>query len=200
MDFIPKTKWVKDSHRTADPLGTNYAGVESRESVRVAFTLAVMNGLDICAADIQNAYIQAPTPEKHYVICGPEFGEHQRKKALIRCALYGDKSTGRDYWLHLRSCMEYLGLSPCKADADIWMRKAKRAGNSDYWKYILLYVDDCLAISEDPESIFCDKIGKYFLMKEASIGMPDVYLGEKVRKVELVTGESCWTFSSSQYV
>ena len=47
-----------------------------------------MNGLDICAANIQNAYIQAPTSEKHYVICGPEFGEHQRKKALIRRVLY----------------------------------------------------------------------------------------------------------------
>ena len=62
-------------------------------------------GLDICAANIQNAYIQAPTSEKHYVICGPEFGEHQGKKVLIRRALYDGKSAGRDYWLHLRSCM-----------------------------------------------------------------------------------------------
>ena len=87
---------MKDGHRTADPLGTNYAGVVSRDSVRIAFTLAAMNGLDICAADIQNAYIQAPTSEKHYVICGPEFGENEGKKALIRRALYGGKSAGRD--------------------------------------------------------------------------------------------------------
>ena len=112
-----------------------------------------MNRLDIYTANIQNAYIQAPTSEKQYVICGPEFGDHQEKKALICRALYGGKSTGRDYWLHVCSCMEYLGFSPCKADADIWMKKAKRADNSDYWEYILLYVDDCLAISVDPESI-----------------------------------------------
>ena len=37
-------------------------------------------------------------------------------------------------------------------------------------------------------------------MKEASIGEPDVYLRGNCRKVELVTGESCWAFSSSQYV
>ena len=36
-------------------------------------------------------------------------------------------------------------------------------------------------------------------MKEASIGEPDVYLGGKVRKVELDTVELCWVFSSSQY-
>ena len=53
------------------------------------------------------------------------------------------------------------------------------------------YVDDYLAISVNPESIVRDKIRKYFLMKEASIGVPDVYLGGKVRKIELVTGESC---------
>ena len=44
MDFNQKSRWVKDSHRTADPLGTNYAGVVSRDSVRIAFTLAAMNG------------------------------------------------------------------------------------------------------------------------------------------------------------
>ena len=37
-------------------------------------------------------------------------------------------------------------------------------------------------------------------MKGASIGEPDIYLGGKVRKVELDTGEVCWVFSSSQYV
>ena len=124
-----------------------------------------MNGLDICAANIQNAYIQAPTSEKHYVVCGPEFGKHKGKKALICCALYGGKSAGRDYWLNLRSCMEYLGFSPCKADANIWMRK-ERADNTDYWEYVLLYIDDYLETSEDPELIVYDEIGKYFLMKE----------------------------------
>ena len=88
----------------------------------------------------------------------------------------------------------------CKADPDIWMRKAKRVGNSDYWEYVLLYVDDCICISTDPKAIVRKEIGKYFLMKEASIEEPDVYLGGKVRKVELDTGEVCWAFSSSQYV
>ena len=58
----------------------------------IAFTLAAMNGFDICAADIRNAYIQAPTSEKQYVVCGPEFGKHEEKKALIRRSLYGGTS------------------------------------------------------------------------------------------------------------
>ena len=119
---------------------------------------------------------------------------------MIRRALYGGKSAGRDYWPHLRSCMEYLRFSPCKADPDIWMKKAKRVDNSDYWEQVLLYVDDCICISTDPEAIVRNEIGKYFLMMEASIREPDGYLGGKVRKVELDTGEVYWAFSSSQYV
>ena len=63
------------------------AGIVSRNIIWVLFTLAAMNGLYICAADIQNAYIQAPMSDKNYVICGPEFGKHQGKKALICRAL-----------------------------------------------------------------------------------------------------------------
>ena len=54
---------MKDGHRTPDPTTSNYAGVVSRESVRIAFTYAALNGLDVFAADVQNSYLQAPTSE-----------------------------------------------------------------------------------------------------------------------------------------
>ena len=96
-NFTRKACWIKDGYRTVDLLGLNYVGVVSRDSVWIAFTYAALNSLDICAADIQNTYIEAPTSEKHYVICGPEFGEHQGKKALNQHTLYGGNSAGRDY-------------------------------------------------------------------------------------------------------
>ena len=79
MDFTRKAQWVKGGHKTADPLGSNYAGVVSRESARIAFTYAALNDLDILACDVQNAYIQAPSSEKHYIVCGAEFGDHVGK-------------------------------------------------------------------------------------------------------------------------
>ena len=36
MDFTRKARWVKDGHCTPDPTTSAYAGVVSRESVRVA--------------------------------------------------------------------------------------------------------------------------------------------------------------------
>ena len=201
MDFTRKARWVLDGHKTPDPLCSQYAGVVSRESVRIAFTYAAMNDLTIYAADIRNAYLQAPSSRKDYVICGPEFGlENVGKVALIHRALYGGKTAGRDFRNHLRACMRHLDFTSCPADPDVWMRPAMKADGSEYWEYILLYTDDALCISEHPERILRKELGRYFELKEESIGPPKIYLGGHVRKVELETGVNCWAFGSSQYV
>ena len=102
MTLERKARWVKDGHKTPEPSWSTYAGVVSRESVRIDLTYAGLNGLNLCGADIQNAYLQAPTSEKHYIICGIEFGhENVGKTAIIVRALYGGKSAGADYWRHV---------------------------------------------------------------------------------------------------
>ena len=201
MDFTRKARWVKDGHRTPDPESSTYAGVVSRESIRIALTYAALNDVDVTAADIKNDYLQAPSSEKHYIICGPEFGlEHIGKVALIRRALYGGKSSGSDFWKHLRSCMEHLNFKSCLADPDIWMREAKKDDGTPYWEYVLLYVDDVLCISQDGTKVINDEIGRYFYVKEGSVGPPSIYLGNKVSQVTLANGVKAWSFSSSQYV
>ena len=57
-----------------DPDTSSYAGFLSRESIQIFLTHATLHGVPVMAADVRNAYLQAPTPEKHFVICGPEFG------------------------------------------------------------------------------------------------------------------------------
>jgi hypothetical protein len=201
MDFTRKARYVLDGHKTDEPKGSTYAGVVSRESVRIAFTYAALNGIDVMAADVLNAYLQAPSSEKYYIKCGIEFGiEHAGKRAKIVRALYGGKASGRDFRNSLRSCMQHLGFDSCKADPDVWMRKAVKSDGSQYWEYVLLYTDDALVCSENAERILREEIGKYFDLKEASIGTPDIYLGGKVSKVQLENGAIAYTFSSSQYV
>ena len=173
----------------------------TRDSVQIDLSYAALNDIDIFAADIKNAYIQAPALEKHYIICGAEFGlEHVGKVALIRQALYGGKSAGKDFWEHLQSCMNFLEFTSCKADPDVWMRPATKADGSEYWEYVLLYCDDTLVISERGESVLREEIGKYFELKEKSIGPPANYHGEKLQKVTLNNGVEAWSFSFSQYV
>jgi hypothetical protein len=201
MDFTRKARWVLDGHKTSNPIGSTYTGVVSRESVRNALTYAALNGLDVVAADIRNAYLQAPLSQKDYIICGPEFGlENQEKKALITRALYGGKSAGKDFRNHLRSCMRHLDFTSCLADPDVWMRPAQKADGSEYWEYVLIYTDDVLVISTQCEDILREGIGKYFELKEESIGPLKLYLGGSIREVELENGIKAWAFGSSQYV
>ena len=76
-------------------------------------------------ADIRNAYLQSPTSQKHYIICGPEFGmENVGKVAIMHRAVYGGKPSGRDFRNHLRSCMHFINFTSCPADPDVWMRPA----------------------------------------------------------------------------
>ena len=157
--------------------------------MRIALTYAALNGLNVCAADIQNAYLQAPSSQKDFIYCGSEFGsENKGKRALIRRALYGGKAAGRDFRNHLRDCMRHLKFEPCLADPDVWMRPAIKADGTEYYEYVLLYVDDALCISESAEDILRHEIGKYFKLKEPSIGPPKLYLGGSVRKVQLDNG------------
>ena len=150
MDMTRKARLVADGHKVADPQGSTYAGVVSRETVRIAFTYATLNGLDILAANIQNAYLNAPTSESFYIMCGPEFGtENIGKKAIVKRALYGTKSASRDFCNHLHNCMSHLGYTLCKADPDLWMTVEKKDDGTEYYEYILLYVDDCLQGSLD---------------------------------------------------
>jgi hypothetical protein len=126
MDFTRKACWVKDGHKTPDSATSSFAGVISRDSIRIALTHVALLGLPVLGADICNAYLQAPSSEKHFIICGPEFGiENEGCIALIHCALYGGKVTGCIFWHHLRDCMGQLGFTSSQADPDVWLRLSK---------------------------------------------------------------------------
>ena len=201
MTLERKARWVKDGHKTPEPDNSTYAGVVSRESVRIALTYAALNNLVVCACDIQNAYLQSPSSEKHYIICGPEFGlENVGKRAKIVRALYGGKRAGADYWRHLRAAMDEMGFTSCKADPDVWIRPAVKKDNTDYYQYVLLYTDDILAIMEEPEAFIRNELSTKFVVKPSSIGRPTHYLGNKVSYLQWENGNHAWSFSSSQYV
>ena len=201
MTLERKARWVKDGHKTPQPDWSTYAGVVSRESVRIALTYAALNGLPVCGCDIQNAYLQAPASEKHYIVCGPEFGiENEGKRAIIVRALYGGKSAGSDYWRHVHKAMEEMGFESCKADPDVRLGPTTWDNCVEYYQYVLLYTDDILAIMEEPERFIRHELGIRFTVKEKSIGPPSQYLGNKVSTVNLDNGATCWSFSSSQYI
>ena len=199
-DFRRKARYVAGGHMTEPPASITYASVVSRETVRIALTIAALNDLDVKMADIQNAYIKAPVSEKVYTILGEEWGPDAGKTAVIVRSLYGLKSSGASFRNHLADCMRHLGYTPCAADPDLWLKPMVRPSDGlEYYSYVLCYVDDVLAIGHDAEDVL-KKIDKYFGLKPGSLGDPKQYLGAKLRKMRMSNGVWAWAFSPSQYV
>jgi hypothetical protein len=67
MDFTRKARWVKDGHKMPDSPTPSFAGVVSRESICISLMYAALLGLPVWGADTRNAYLQAPSSEKHFI-------------------------------------------------------------------------------------------------------------------------------------
>ena len=73
-NFWRKAIIVDGGNVTHLPSRITYSSMVLRDSVRIIFMIAALNGLKVLGCDIQNAYLMAPTQEKIWTIAGPEFG------------------------------------------------------------------------------------------------------------------------------
>jgi hypothetical protein len=201
-DLTRKARYVAGGHLTDPPKESTYSSVISRDSVRIAFTLAALNDLSVLAADVQNAYLNAPTKEKVYTTAGLEFGpENKGRPVLIVRALYGLKSSGARWRDHMANTLRDAGFKGCLADPDVWMKPNMKPCGFAYWEYVLCYVDDVLVLSHEPEKVMKHLQTRYVL-KADSLKEPDEYLGSQIRKYQLPGGDTKtrWAMSSDLYV
>ena len=89
-----KARLVADGHLTKEPNETVYSGVVSLRNHRLAMLLAELNNLQLWGADVGNAYLQALTKERLYIVGGCEFEELQKHVLVMDKALYGTRSGG----------------------------------------------------------------------------------------------------------
>ena len=140
-DGTHKARLVAGGHLTPDPIESIYSGVVSIICLRLDIFLAKLNNLGVSGADIGNAYIEAKTKEKLYVVAVPEFEELEGHILVIYKALYGLKSSGLRCSQKIHDIMLDMDFSPCKADPCVWLRKAKCATK---YEYVASYVDHLL--------------------------------------------------------
>lgn len=176
-----------------------YSAVVLRESVWIAFLIAALNDLKILTSDIGNAYLNAYTTEKVYTIAGIEFGEESGRIAVIVRALYGLKSSGAAWHtMFAQSPLSDLGFMSCKSDPDVWRRPAVKSNSFKYYEYILVYVDDCIIVSEHPKNIL-DKFETELNYRLKDVGEPSRFLGAKIGTVA-IEGTDMWYISAQLYL
>jgi hypothetical protein len=90
LDLMRKARFVADGHQTDPPKELVYSSIVYHDSVCLAFLITVLNDLEFLSADIQNAYLTAPTKEKIYKVAVPEFVQGKEgRPVMIVWALYG---------------------------------------------------------------------------------------------------------------
>ena len=151
-----KARLVADGHLTDVPLESVYSGVVSLRGIRLFTFISELNGLDLWATDIGNAYLEANTKEKVCIVAGPEFGSREGHILVIHKALYGLRTSGLRWHERFASCLRDEGFTPCKAEPDIWMRP-----NGDVYEYIAVYVDDLAMAMLRPKEFTQLLIDKY---------------------------------------
>jgi len=166
-----KARLVADGHLTDIPNESVYSGVVSLRGFRLAIFLAELNKLETWSTDIGNAYLEAFTSEKVYIIAGPEFKELEGHILVISKALYGLRSSGARWHDRFSDCVAELGFYPCKAEPDIWMRKC-----DSFYEYIAVYVDDLAIVMKDPKA-FVDILNNKHKFKTKGTGPISFHLG-----------------------
>ena len=84
-----KARFVAGGHLTQVPLDAIYSGVVSLRSLRTVVFLSELNDLTLWGADVGNAYLEAETKEKVYIVAGDGFGDREGHTLVIFKALYG---------------------------------------------------------------------------------------------------------------
>jgi hypothetical protein len=166
-----KSWLVAGGHMTDIPLESVYSGLVTLKGLRIIMFLAELNGLEIWATDVGNAYLEAKTQEKVYIIAGPEFGELEGHLLVIFKALYGIRTSGLRWHERFTDTLRDMGFHTSKADSNIWMRK-----NGKVYKYVAVYVDDLCIVAIEPKLIIDLLMAKYHYKLKGS-GPIEFHLG-----------------------
>jgi hypothetical protein len=187
FDGRRRARCVAGGHVTPNLTDDLYAGVVNFENVRIAFLAAELFDLDIIAADVSSAFIQAFTSEKVFVKAGPEFGKNEGRYMIVVRALYGLKPSGAMWHRKLAENLRDMRFRPSKADYDLWMRQ-----HQDLWEYVAVIVDNLLVFSKEPPTII-EPLKKVYQYGLKGVGTPGA-------DMTYDTEFKCWTMSVKTYV
>ena len=147
--------------------------------------LAKLNDLKIVTANVGNAYLEAFTCEKLFIVASPGFGSTLKGHVLlIEKALYCLRSSGAR-WHERADTLCGMGWLPSCADPDVWMMDA-----GSNWEYI------CVLIQSKDPMVIVDALKQCYKLK--GVGHPEFFLGADIKRVdhpeENVLAMGCQTY------
>jgi hypothetical protein len=133
-------------------------------------------------------------------MAGPEFRlQRIGQTVIVVRAMYGLKSSGAAWHAQLSSTLRDMNFTPSLADPDVWMRPSAKPNGEEYYEYILVYVDDILVISHDPNQAMTTIRLTYRLKEEPT--PPKSYLETTIKEWH-ISGDlqPVWSMNSQHYI
>jgi hypothetical protein len=161
--------------------------------------ILALNGLEIMACDLENAYLNAKCKEKICFKAGIECGANKGEVCVIVCAYYELKSAGASWCVTPAQALYDIGFVLTTADPDVWIQVAVLGDGFEYYEMLFVYVDDVLMLSYQPK-VLIDAIGEYYNIKPGSDKEPEIYLGANIEKMQMPDGREVRASSPHDYV
>ena len=90
----------------------------------------------------------------------------------------------------LAQTLRDLGYVSSKADPDVWL-EGKKIDGTEYYAYVLVYVNDVLHLHHDPDT-FMNRLAEVYRIKNGSVGQFNKYLGANIEKLRLDDSSVAW--------
>jgi hypothetical protein len=190
-DLRCKARMVAGGHVTDASMYDRYAATVHTENIRLLFYLLVHNNLDVLAGDVGTAYLNAITEEKIFSTAGPEFGDKQGQKIVLKRALYGLKTSAHAWFHHFAGTLREMGFRQSKLDGAVWF---KLCNTGDGYDTIAHHVDDFLIAARNPTQYMNYIKTKYVVTGDE---IPEFYLGINC---DVTSEEDGWMHSAYKYI
>lgn len=184
----------------------SFAPVARLGSIRLLTALAAKCNMQIRQFDIETAYLNGDLEEEVFletpkdfkkllsIILEEEEEDSNLKKeceemlkelgsgdkvCLLKKALYGLRQAGRSWYKKLDSTLRKIGAEPCKSDPCVY-----KIENGNDLTFIIIFVDDILIISKDPQIIdkLEESLAKSFKIK--NLGDVNYFLGMEFQRTD----------------
>ena len=95
--------------------------------------------------------------------------------------------------------VDFLGFTPSAIDTKMYYQRNTKENGTDYYKLLLVYVEDVLACSHNAKAVMA-VIAKTFDINNDEIAEPKLYLGGNVDKFQLPNGKHALSITFNSYV
>ena len=167
------------SQKFGEDYDATFAPVVKQTTLRTLLTIAAVRNMKVRHYDVKTAFLNGDITEDLYMSQPEGYVANGKENLVCKLtkSLYGLKQSARAWNTKINEVMLSNGFQQSKADQCLYSKF-----EHNKWMYVLLYVDDLIAVHEDDDAIrqFGDLIGDHFAVKD--LGEISYYLGIQIER------------------